>query len=229
MAHQEEKNYIENSSHNLVKPHLGRIFFARLLDVVLCSVLPLVLAIIQPISNWQTFLINFSVSQLIIFSYFVLLPYFWKGNTLGKLILNLRLKKTNDEKIKMRDVFLREFYFLYIPLIFQIFVQIILGIIIYTTPKDEQNESTEFILKIINNIGYVFLAMWFIYIPLTIYLQKENLSAIDLKVKTKVFYLEKVLVITRIEKEKKHIHLQNDKPGKIDVKEIEKIIGEENE
>ncbi|QHX36344.1 RDD family protein [Spiroplasma sp. BIUS-1] len=224
--HNTKENIIEKSSHNLVKPHLGRIFFARLFDIIICSIPTLVLSMLNPIHNWETLLINIPVSQLILFAYFILIPYFLKGNTLGKLIFNLRLKKDDDTKIKMKEIFLREFYFLYIPLIFQITIQIIMGIVIFT---NSQTEDLNFTLKIINNIGYVFLAMWFIYIPLTIYLQKENISAVDLKLKTRVYYLEKILIIEKKEKEKVHVHLKDDKPGKINLAEIEKLIGEKDE
>ncbi|AUB31155.1 RDD family protein [Spiroplasma floricola] len=226
MEKQNDKKPLEKSSHKLVKPHLGRIFLSRLFDIIICSIPTIVLSFLNPIHDWKTFLINIPISQTILFLYFILIPYFLKGNTLGKLIFNLRLKKEDESKIKLKDIFFREFYFLYIPLLFQIVVQIIMGIIIFTNSKDT---DLNFVLKIINSIGYTFLAMWFIYIPLTIYLQKENISSIDLKLNTRVYYLEKILVFEKKEVNKKHVHLENEKPGKIDISEIDKIIGEENE
>ncbi|WP_158499808.1 RDD family protein [Spiroplasma diminutum] len=205
---------------------MGRIFFARLFDIIICSIPTIILIFLNPIKSWQTLLINISISQILLFFYFVLLPYFSKGNTFGKFLFKLRLKKIKDSKLKLRDIFLREFYFLYIPLIFQLLSQTIMGIILFTSPHDSENG---FLLKLINNISYTFLAIWFIYIPLTIYLQKENISAIDLKLGTRVFFLEKIIKNEKRESKNTHVHLQNDKPGKIDIKEIEKIIGEENE
>ncbi|WP_339021044.1 RDD family protein [Spiroplasma endosymbiont of Atherix ibis] len=226
MEKQNNKSHLKKSSHKLVKPHLGRIFLSRLFDIIICSVPTIVLSFLNPIHDWKTFLINISISQVILFVYFILVPYFLKGNTLGKLIFNLRLKKEDQSKIKLKDILFREFYFLYIPLLFQIIVQIIMGIIIFTNSKET---DLSFVLRIINSIGYTFLAIWFIYIPLTIYLQEENISSVDLKLNIRVYYLEKILIFEKKEIYKKHIHLENDRPGKVDVSEIDKIIGEENE
>ncbi|ALD66005.1 RDD family protein [Spiroplasma cantharicola] len=226
MINQENQKDERDSFRNLVKPHLGRIFFARFFDIILCSIPTLLLSFLNPIHDLKSLLINIPISQIVLFFYFVFLPYFCKGNTLGKLIFNLRLKKSNYEKIKMSEIFFRELYFLYIPLFFLLIIQIIMGIILFTSPRDSNNMI---ILKIINNIGYAFLAMWFMYIPLTIYLQKDNISAIDLKLKTRVYYLEKIIIIEKNEQEFDHVHLQKNKPGKINLEEIKKIIGEEDE
>ncbi|WP_339034311.1 RDD family protein [Spiroplasma endosymbiont of Cantharis rufa] len=220
------QNNKKDFSHNLVKPHLGRIFFARLFDIIICSIPTLLLSFLNPIHDLKSLLINIPVSQIVLFFYFVLLPYLCKGNTLGKLIFNLRLKKINNEKIRISEMFLRELYFLYVPLFFLLIIQIIMGVILFTTPKDSDNMI---LLKIINNIGYTFLAMWFIYIPLTIYLQKDNIASIDLKLKIRAYFLEKIVVVEKKYESINHIHLQKNRPGKIDLEEIKKITGEEDE
>ncbi|AUM62346.1 RDD family protein [Spiroplasma monobiae] len=229
MTHQEEKNIIEKSSHNLVQPHLGRIFFARLFDLIVCSIPTLILTFLNPITDLKTLFINLPVSQIVLFIYFILLPYFWKGNTIGKLIFSLRLIKDNNKKIKMKEIFFREFYFLYIPLVIQLVIQLIIGLIIFTSDDPENIKSLSFIVTTIRNIGFTFLAIWFIYIPITIYLQKEHISAVDLKLNTKVYYLEKVLIINKREKSKNHIHLQKDRPGNFDLEEIDKIIDQDKD
>ncbi|AGR40792.1 RDD family protein [Spiroplasma taiwanense] len=225
----------KNSSYNLVKPHLGRIFFARLFDLILCSIPNFILLFFYKISDWQSALINISVSQIFIFLYFVIIPFLLKGNTIGKKLFHLKLVNIQNQKIKISNIFLRELYFLYIPLLFQLVCQIISIIIFanFSPGNNNQNENGWTIANIIQNIGYTFCGIWFLYIPLTIYLQKDKLSSIDLKLKLRVFFLEKILVKNQkvdIEGKKvNHIHLENDLPGNVNIKEIEKLIGENNE
>ncbi|QBQ07319.1 serine hydrolase [Spiroplasma gladiatoris] len=221
---QEKKsNYKLSSSQEWQIPHLGRIFFARLIDLTISSIPMIILLFLYKVEDWKSATIVTTLNITFLFLYFVLLPIFLKGNTIGKLILNLRLKKENL-KINFWDIFCRETYFVFIPTLIQILFQIITLVVFITLNKDKSDETKgKESITLLQNISYLVYVCWYLYIIATIALQKKHQAAIDVKRKIIVKHKVKILKIENIkkEKEKKHSHLKDHKPGLINVDDIE--------
>ncbi|QGS51550.1 serine hydrolase [Spiroplasma tabanidicola] len=215
------KEYTSSQEWNV--PHLGRIFFARLFDIVLSSIPMIILFFTYKAENWKTAVVVTSTNLIFLFFYFVVLTYFLKGNTIGKLIFNLRILKEN-KKITFWDIFLREIYFTFIPIIIQIIFQIIIITVFWNINKDnnEKPQGKETI-KLLQNISYLFYVCWYLYIIITISLQKQHQTGFDMK--RKIFVKHKIKKLTELKKEKlinkKHTHLKDDRPGLINLNELD--------
>lgn len=220
-------NFNSDSSQNWVPAHLGRVFFARFFDIVISSVPMLIVFIFYRVVDSKTALIAVSSGLLTIFLYFNIVPLFFKGKTLAKLMFGLKIIHLENKKITFKILFIRELYFLYIPLLFQLLCQIAaVSIFLLFTSDGEENanlmaSTTSFILQ---RIGYAFYVGWFLYLLITIYLQVDHIAAIDLKLKIRVLHTIKVYNEPNIKKET-HIHLENKKPGIINLEELNFIQG----
>lgn len=53
---------------------------------------------------------------LIVFLYFILLPKFTKGRTFGKMLVQIRIKSTNSERLKLRQLMIRNGLLYYVTL-----------------------------------------------------------------------------------------------------------------
>lgn len=223
----------KSASKTYVKASLWRIFFARAFDLLLTSIPTTVMVILYRVSNWESAAIVSSVGLCTYLLFFMFLPYIFKGNTLGKLIFNIRLRK-EDSKITFKDLFIRESYFLLIPWFVQFIAQIsIMLIVTYTDPgNNNPYQNGSFIALTIRNISYLFFMVWFIYIGVTIKLQEDNQAVVDMKRKIVVVEreaLEDRKTITKEEKEiitreRKHIHLSDIQPGNIGEDVLKEII-----
>lgn len=217
------------------KPSLWRIFAARFLDLMICSIPSIILILLYPAHDLISAVIVTVTNFFVIFIYFILLPFFLKGNTAAKWMLNLRMKNLEDKKITFKICFIRELYFLLIPLFFQIICQIIIIIIFnYTNPGNNDPLKNGMIVGLfIQNISYLFFVIWFIYILITIKLQEDHQAAIDYKMKINIFHLTKKynqidVVDYKNNREKNlHIHLEDKQPGNIDENILKEIIEDE--
>ncbi|ASP27863.1 transmembrane protein [Spiroplasma corruscae] len=206
-------------------PAISILFLARLIDLLIASAPMLLIYIFYKIYDWQSLLIVFSIFNAIVFTYFVLIPYWLKGNTLGKLICNLRLIIYSKKRLFF-CIILREIYYLYIPLLFQLLTQIIALLFFkYYRPGDNNIDTNGWkIAVMIKNIGNVFFAIWFFYLVITIYLNPNKRSAIDAKFNIKVLYISK-----KIKQDKVVVMNQENEnrgPGLFDMSKI--IIDKEN-
>ncbi|ARU92264.1 transmembrane protein [Spiroplasma clarkii] len=133
----------------------------------------IILLIFYPVTDWVGAVVVTAVGLLVILLYFVTIPSFFAGMTLGKLILGLRLDR-HEKKIGFLALLARETYYLFIPSFILLICQIT-TIVVYSAMSKNQNISQENIsetLNLIQRIGYLIYVCWYLFVCVTIYLQK---------------------------------------------------------
>ncbi|AOG60059.1 hypothetical protein SHELI_v1c01040 [Spiroplasma helicoides] len=207
----------------LKTPHLGRVFFARLFDLLFCSIPTIFLFFFYPSRDWSSAFVSVAVNLLVLFFYLVVLSFILKGNSFGKLIFNLRIKKSDEKKLLFRDVFYREIYYVFIPTFIQIFFQIIIILVFQkVTNEGKRDEDAENLIILLQNLSYLFYFCWYLYICITIVLQKNHLSSIDIKRNTIILHKLKTIKINKKieEPNESHIHLDKNRPGIVDLNDL---------
>lgn len=88
---------------------------AILLDWVLIGIIELTIAVVTLVSFdvniTELPYFNYISYVMVIFFYFILLPYFWKGRTIGKWIVQIAMINDDFTKIKFSRLFLRQSIF----------------------------------------------------------------------------------------------------------------------
>jgi len=169
---------VEKKQYKLAS--LTRITFARLFDLLLVSIFQFLVSFFVGTKSGDltSLAIVMSSNLVILMVYFIGLPCLLHGNTLGKLIFNLRLKvQSEDQKVRWYMIFLREIYFWLTPWLISL-IATILAIVIL---KGNQNDGFQFSANFIFNLGYLFFLFWYLFLALTIKIQKQHQSGIDLK------------------------------------------------
>lgn len=166
------ENKIKNENRRRARYNLAKAsdrIFARLIDFILMTILSIGLAcaifltdpaVKESIKNypsqaWRYFL--FSILTTIIFSlYFIVLPYFWKGKTLGKKLFKLAFYNTLFlhylRNLIKHDLFIWEIFS---------FLSIILGIICLIIGNNNIQAFMRCILTYDKNSPYYFYAVIF--------------------------------------------------------------------
>ncbi|WP_106078990.1 RDD family protein [Mesoplasma coleopterae] len=223
-----EKNALRENEFYL--PSLWKVFFARLTDLIISSLLFLILGYIfkdqAKEGNWIFLFIIFSTALIWNFSYFVLFPYFLKGKTVGKIIFKIKLVKFKvDEKLRFKDVFERELWFILMP-----WCLLYLGniLFLFLMMKYDETKNDIFVNSgyIIYQLNYWIFMIWNVAIGLSIKLQKNHQSSVDMKNKI-IVVLEKSKQIKRYAKISDKSVLQ-ETPGKFS-EEILNQIGNSEE
>ncbi|AVN61230.1 RDD family protein [Mesoplasma florum] len=211
-----EENALKENEFYL--PSLWKIFFARLTDLIISSLLFLILGFIfkdqAKEGNWIFLFIIFSAALIWNFSYFVLLPYFFNGKTVGKIIFRIKLVKFKaSEKLKFKDIFERELWFILLP-----WCLLYLGniLFLFLMSKYDKTKSSVYLDAgyIIYQLNYWIFLIWNIAIALSIKLQKNHQASVDMKNKV-IVVLEKQKQ-TKIYKNQSGKSVLKETPGKFD-------------
>lgn len=102
---------------------------------------------------------------LIVFLYFMLLPRFTKGRTFGKMLVQIRIKSTNSERLKLRQLMIRNGLLYYVTLAIILFPQ---------NPFFVDHLSPVLFLTVIG-IGFVAGFMFFIHICINFFSKDRQL------------------------------------------------------
>lgn len=173
-----------------------RVLFARIFDILISAIPGFVCAAVlkdHVVGNWVGATVNLSIGLGVIIFYFMVLPYFLGGNTLGKLIFGIRLKhKGTKPKVKFYMLAARETFFMLIPwVVALIFFIIALVVMDQSHPDDPDQKGTSNTgAYIIYQLGYLFYFLWFFFLCITIKVQPEHQAGIDLKFNLFVVYKE---------------------------------------
>ncbi|PPE04166.1 RDD family protein [Williamsoniiplasma lucivorax] len=208
--------------------NIYRVFFARLFDLFLLAIPFIVVnAVCKPKQGeWIPLIIIVSSSFVFTVIYFIIIPYFLKGNTLGKLLLQIRLKQKGKRKPDLLPLFLRESYFLLIPWLVALIFQIITVLLLQNSDKNSQ--YTIWILLLLRNVGFIFYGLWLFFVGISIKLQKTQQASIDLKFHIYVVYKEEFKGWVKPNKDKvmtnqdTHVSLKA-QPGNLSKEQIEEI------
>lgn len=204
---------------------LWKIFFVRLFDFILISLPFLIMGfMLKPSPNdWFFLLLNYSVGLIVNFTYFILLPCFLKGRTLGKFLFNIKLIK-NDKisKISFLDVFLREMWMLIGPWTVFVIFKILFLFFAYKTDQTSNQTFLTFGF-FIDQISTLVFILWISLLGVSIRLQKNHQCYVDLK--------RKLLVVHGTPKNQPHEKPQEKtnlktQPGFIDIKTLQNLSSE---
>lgn len=202
-----------------------RIFFARMFDIILSSLIPLVLDFTNRFWNLSltiTFVIMVLVTLSILIIYFILIPYFWQGQTCGKFLL--RIKLVNSKNLwKFRYLITREVFIIFIPWIIQITCNLIIALVFkLNLSKVVADDNTHPAALIILRSSTAFYFFWFLGLTLAVAFDDKHQFFIDHKnnifiVNTKQISPPRQPLSTTppVSVVKNHIHLQEHQPGTI--------------
>lgn len=210
--------------------NIYRIMFARLFDLLLSAIPGIVINSVlmskpENIGNWPLIigvLVGTFVWTII---YFVILPLFFHGNTFGKLILNIRLKrKSGNKKISFWMLMIREAYFTFIPWLVVVIAQVIAVAIMGNYQDETLNQSPGLIAaSLVINLANIFYILWLSFVAVTIKIQQHHQASIDLKfhlfVVNKIAIEDEMKTVTskskKIQRTDEHVSL-TDQPGNFD-------------
>ena len=87
---------------------LGDRIFAGLLDFIIL-VIPTGIILYLVVGEFSLYWTQGLAWHTIYLIYLIVLPVIWKGYIIGKRVVNISVKKVNGEKLKLSDMFIREF------------------------------------------------------------------------------------------------------------------------
>lgn len=140
---------IEKLNDNATKDRQHASFWRRLLGLIIDLVIFDLLFFVAGLFNSQLSQDNYWFYSLGMFLYFVLLPYFFSGATLGKKVVKTKIVKNSGEKVSFIALFFRQF----------ILFGVSLGILNYFIPyllnalNNSQNTHLEFYLGLLMLAG----------------------------------------------------------------------------
>ncbi len=230
---------INNYYYNLAKT--WKIILARIFDLFLSSIIPIILTFIffikpskNKIDNYFVFpFLLLLIGFICLIIYFLIIPYFGNSKTLGRLIFGILLYHEN--KIKFKHIFIREIFIIFIPWFIGITTNLLCCLIFKINIGKEldnnsnniaQNSPVIWILKFTSTFYFI----WYFIMIISIIFDKKNQVFYDYKMK--IFMLSKVSKIEfiknknnkEINREKNpHIHLSIDQPGNINRDALDEI------
>ncbi|AVP49450.1 RDD family protein [Williamsoniiplasma luminosum] len=218
-----------------------RIFFARFFDLLILAIPWVILNATWKSTpgDWLPIIVLVTSSFLATIVYFVIIPYWTKGNTLGKLLFQIRLKQKGKGKPDFLPLLFRESYFLLIPWFLAFLFQVITILIFQSTTKDKETADAIWMLVFLKNIGFLFYGLWLFFVGMSIKFQKNHQASVDLKYGVYVVYKEEFHGWSKPNKDKlitnqeTHVSLK-EQPGNFNEDQIEEIQnidkeGEKNE
>ncbi|WP_026389571.1 RDD family protein [[Acholeplasma] multilocale] len=224
--------------------NIYRVLFARLFDFILASLPGFIVGIIlKPgseanIENWSLMFATLGTNLAFLTLYFVIIPFFLNGNTLGKIIFRIKMVQEEDKKITFGALAAREAFFILIPWAVTLITQIIAFLIFKQVDVDQENSKAIYAVGvIIGQIGYLLFAGWLILIGLSIKVQDQQQSFIDIKfgifVVNAIAEEDKVIIKKekqdkKLSREDKHISL-TEQPGNFNQEMIDEIYVSERE
>ncbi|WP_434325662.1 RDD family protein [Mycoplasma leachii] len=208
---------------------LWKVFFARLFDLLICSIPLIIISIFFKIKTGDIvgLLAKYLVSFVWTFFYFVVLSFLLKGNSCCKKLFKIELKSLNTKKISFKQVLVREIWFIFIPLFIGFIFTIIFALLLPSNFVKKQAWRISLSL-IIYQIGLVIVLFWFLGLMISIRLQTNHQSFIDIKLNLIVIEKQKTIVNRQIKSNKiltrndKHISL-NEQPGNFDLEFINEL------
>ncbi|ATZ19007.1 hypothetical protein ESOMN_v1c06250 [Williamsoniiplasma somnilux] len=220
---------IDNPEKHYRLASIYKVMFARLFDLLLSAIPGIVINIVlmqrdEFIGNWGMLIGIIIATFCWVIIYFVVMPWFLKGQTLGKLLFNIRLmKKGENKKVTLLALFLREAYFNVVPWLIVVIAQIVSVILMSNFQTDEVSKSPGLIPAIIIvNISNLIYALWMGIVALTIKVQADHQAGIDMKlglyVVDKLAIEDEIKIVredSKMSRKQKHVSLA-EQPGNFD-------------
>ncbi|CBW54448.1 Conserved hypothetical protein, predicted transmembrane protein [Mycoplasma mycoides subsp. capri LC str. 95010] len=213
---------------------LWKVFFARLFDLLICSIPLIIMSLFLKTKAGDiiSLVIKYLVSFLWTFFYFVILSFLLKGNSLSKKLFKIELKSLKTNKISFFQILIRETWFIFIPLFIGFISTLIFAFLLPTSFTKTQSWRISLSL-IVYQIGLVIVLFWFLGLMISIRLQTNHQSFIDIKLglivieKQKIIKQEPIVSNQILTRNDKHVSL-NEQPGNFDLEFIDELKQELN-
>lgn len=205
---------------------------ARGFDIVFVSLIPLIISLtIYYLDNnsqeWWKLLIIFIINIITTIIYFVIVPWKCKGQTLGKLIFQIKLINETNQNLNCKQLCYRELFLVFIPLL------LTTSILLFMTLTFNQNIATinnnntlNSWLNILVRSVVSFDFAWYCGVMIVTKIDKYHQLFFDRH--NKIFVVNKKPLTNSKQKIQKntneaHIHLVYSQPGNINDNELENI------
>lgn len=208
-----------------------RRILARSLDIIIVSLFPILITLISYFLNkslsekWWFLLLVIFINFFLLFLYFVIIPWKFKGQSLGKKICFIKLIAENN-KLTIKKIFYRESFLVFIPVTLTMLAVFSTGIIFNTNiALVNPNSTSGFWLNVLNRTIFSFVFAWYLGIMIVVKIDKKHQLFFDRK---QYIYTVNTKVVTptkkkEIKKDLVHVHLKNNKPGNISEDELKNI------
>ncbi len=222
---------IEDKNYKLAKT--WSVVFSGLFDLCFSSAITIIISLIfHHLHIESTLLLSLLIvlSFIIMIIYYLIIPYFCKTKTLGRLIFRIKLYCKNG--IKFKHLLIREAFIIFIPWFIGIFTNLFLLVYfhvdinsIFIEPTSKEQSISLFIFRFTSTI----YSIWYLILLVGLLIDKNNQLFYDYKLK--IYMLTKVSEEKQskdkenelITQKEKHIHLGNNQPGNIDDKALKDI------
>lgn len=208
---------------------------AKIIDIILVSLIPGVVTLIwflidrSSANNWKALLIMMFFNYLLFILYFVVLPWKFNGQTLGKKMLFIKLAHETDDKVFFKHLLLREIILIFIPLTLTMLAVLLTSIFLQSNVTDIDDKTTSrFWISVLVRVIYSFIFAWYLGIMITLKVDKKHQLFYDRKFHIYVTNKEPLLKKLNAQESKEnsnivHIHLGTKQPGNISQEELNEI------
>lgn len=208
---------------------------ARILDIIFASLIPGLISLIwfltdkTAINNWKPLFIIITINYMVLILYFIIIPWKFSGQTLGKRIFLIKLSHQNNEKISFKSIALRETILVFIPITLTMLSIVLTSIFLGTNIANINEKTTSgFWINILTRTIYSFVFAWYLGIMITTKIDKKHQLFYDRKYQiyiTNKHPLLKKLNSQEIKRNNNiiHIHLKNQQPGNIKQEGLDEI------
>lgn len=205
---------------------------ARIFDVIIVSIIPFVIGLGISLGDnnnqeWWKIIIVFIINIITVIIYFIIIPWKCHGQTVGKLIFQIKLVNASNENLTLKQLFYREMFLVFIPL------GLTLGIILFLSLTFNINIGTikfnntlNFWKNILIRVMVSFDFAWYCGIMIVTKIDKYHQLFYDRRVKNYVINKKPIIKKINVKQEKHnepHIHLAYSQPGNISDDELENI------
>lgn len=208
---------------------------ARIIDIIIVSLIPGIISLIwflidkNTINTWQAVLIIMLLNYLLFILYFVVLPWKFNGQTLGKKIFFIKLVSEDNEQIPFKHLLIRESILVFIPITIAMMAILLTNIFLKSSVAEiDDTTSIGTWISVLIRIIYSFIAAWYLGIMITTKIDKKHQLFYDRKFNIYTINKEPLLKKPNPQEVKKdpnivHIHLGTKQPGNINQEELDEI------
>ncbi|MDQ7982636.1 MAG: RDD family protein [Spiroplasma sp.] len=209
---------------------------ARIFDIFIVSLIPGIITLSwylinkTSVNNWISVLIMIIINFLIIIIYFLIIPWKFNGQTLGKKIFLIKLTNENNQAITFKSIFLREIFLVFIPVLLTMLAILITSLVLNANIANvDDKTSGGFWINVLVRVIFSFVFAWYLGIMITIKVDKKHQLFYDRK--NHLYVINKYPIVnksnfSRQEQNQEpiiHVHLGQDQPGKINQEELDNI------
>lgn len=207
---------------------------ARVLDIIFISIIPLVMTGVwysinkNQMQTWWAVFLLIIINFLLMIIYFVIVPWKFNGQTLGKKICFIKLVNEQQNVLTLAPIFYRELFLVFIPVAITMTAVFITNIFLGTNiAQINPHTNSGAWINIFIRAMFSFVCAWYLGIMIVVKVDKKHQLFYDRKHQ---LYIVNSNPITRKihphEKRKDlfiHVHLGSNQPGNITNEELEKI------